>query len=511
MMSVHVHWNRRTFLRAALLTVAGSAVAGICGCVPATPAPEVPAEEAAAPTLAPEVTAAVEPETTAQAIAAVPVELPELGIEIPPEAVDPLGIEKGVTVDGVFFEGGYGSDYIRYAAQIFEQLHPENTVQVTGIQRVADQLRPRFIAGNPPDVIDNSGAGNLDTVALVNEGQLVDLAPLMDAPALDSPGMTFRETLFPGSQDTGVYNGVQYHLNIAYTVYGVWHSQALFESKGWEYPQTWDDMLAFCEMVKNEGEMSPWTYQGRYPGYMAWGVWFPLIYKIGGMAPLRRIDNLEEGCFQQPEVLQATEMVYELATKGYIMPGTEGLTHTEAQAEWLQGKAAFIPCGSWLENEMKTITPEGFDMVVKPVPAVAGGQGSYEALETASGEVYFVPSKAQNPRCGMEFLRILLSKASAKFFAEQVSSMMPVIGGTEGATLSPGMQSALAAAEAAGEETFLSPFYGGVSQVSEEVDNRMGELLTLRITPAEFVEALQRSADDALANPDITVIKRYAD
>ena len=68
-----------------------------------------------------------------------------------------------------------------------------------------------------------------------------------------------------------------------------------------------------------------------------------------------------------------------------------------------------------------------------------------------------------------------------------------------------------AGSEAAGEETFLSPFYGGGSQVSEEVDNRMGELLTLRITPAEFVEALQRSADDALANPDITVIKRYAD
>ena len=166
-MSVHVHWNRRTFLRAALLTVAGSAVAGICGCVPATPAPEVPAEEAAAPTLAPEVTAAVEPETTAQAIAAVPVELPELGIEIPPEAVDPLGIEKGVTVDGVFFEGGYGSDYIRYAAQIFEQLHPENTVQVTGIQRVAD---PVPLAIGNPGCDRQQRRRKLDTVALVNEG-----------------------------------------------------------------------------------------------------------------------------------------------------------------------------------------------------------------------------------------------------------------------------------------------------------------------------------------------------
>ena len=89
--------------------------------------------------------------------------------------------------------------------------------------------------------------------------------------------------------------------------------------------------------------------------------------------------------------------------------------------------------------------------------------------------------------------------------------MMPVVGGTEGATLSPGMQSAVAAAEEAGEETFPFPFFGGVSQVSTEADNRMGELLTMRITPAEFVEAMQRSADEALANPDITIIKRYED
>jgi N-acetylglucosamine transport system substrate-binding protein len=109
----------------------------------------------------------------------------------------------------------------------------------------------------------------------------------------------------------------------------------------------------------------------------------------------------------------------------------------------------------------------------------------------------------------MEFLRILLSKASARYFAENVSSMMPVIGGTEGAKLSPGMQSAVEVAEAAGNEVFAFPFFGGVSQVSTEADNRMGELLTLRIKPAEFISALQKVTDEALANPDIKVIRRH--
>jgi N-acetylglucosamine transport system substrate-binding protein len=56
------------------------------------------------------------------------------------------------------------------------------------------------VAGNPPDVIDNSGAGNLDVTALVADGQLADLGDLMKAPAYDTPGATFEQTLVPGSR-----------------------------------------------------------------------------------------------------------------------------------------------------------------------------------------------------------------------------------------------------------------------------------------------------------------------
>jgi len=248
--------SRRDFLRISTGLALGAVAAA---CAPAKPTP--------APTEVPEV-----PEAPAA---------PELPFEVAPEAIDPLNVEKG-TAEGIFFEGGYGIDYIKYAADILDELHPETEISVTGIQRVDEQLRPRFIAGNPPDVIDNSGAGNLDTTALAAEGQLLDLEPLMNAAALDTPSKLFKETLFPGSQDVGVFDGKQLFLNIAYTVFGVWHSKSLFEKKGWEYPKMWDDMLDFCAMIKKETDMSPWTYQGKYPGYMVFGVLVPLIYKIGG-------------------------------------------------------------------------------------------------------------------------------------------------------------------------------------------------------------------------------------
>jgi N-acetylglucosamine transport system substrate-binding protein len=199
-----------------------------------------------------------------------------LPFEVAEEAVNPLGLEAGKSVEGIFFEGGFGRSYIDNAADLFMKLHPENPMTVEGIQRVQEVLQPRFIAGNPPDVIDNSGAGNIPFDALVADDQLADFAPLMAAPSLDTPGKTFAETLFPGSQDVGIYNGQQLVLNIAFTVSGIWHSQSLFDEQGWTYPETWDDMLAVCETIKTAG-ISPWTYQGKYPQYMVFGVFMPLV------------------------------------------------------------------------------------------------------------------------------------------------------------------------------------------------------------------------------------------
>ena len=38
------------------------------------------------------------------------------------------------------------------------------TVKVTPVTKVAQTLQPRFVAGDPPDVIDNSGAGRSGSI-----------------------------------------------------------------------------------------------------------------------------------------------------------------------------------------------------------------------------------------------------------------------------------------------------------------------------------------------------------
>jgi len=473
--------TRREFLKLSLIT--GSAAA-LAACQPAA---------TAAPTAVP---------TTA------PVAVkPDLPFAVAAEALNPLNVQNA-EVDGVFFAGGFGDDYIKYAAQLQEKLHPGTTVKVQSIQKITEQLQPRFVAGNPPDVIDNSGANMIPMSDLVRDGQLLDLTELLEAPALDTAGKKFKDTLMPGSQDSAVFDGKPYGLNIAYTVSGIWYSKPAFEKAGYAYPKTWADMLTLCEQIKKDGKASPWTYQGKYPYYI-WGIVLNmLMYYAGGNDLLIKVDNLEPNAWSDPAVQRAVEDLYQLWDKGYILPGTAGLTHTESQTEWLKGNATFIPCGNWLENEMKTVTPADFNMVVANVPGYADGKGDQNAVNANGGETYIVPSKAKNPKQGMEYLRCLLSKDSAKYFAENVRAIMPVLGGTEGATLSEAVKSAVALAEGANGVTVLWNLPNWYSSFSKELETGTGELMTGTIKPADFITKMQKAADAVAADPDIKKFTR---
>jgi len=101
----------------------------------------------------------------------------------------------------------------------------------------------------------------------------------------------------------------------------------LFAEKGWEYPETWDDMLALCETIKADG-MAPWTYQGKYPYYMEFGLLDQMVQTIGGEEAWKKVDNLEDGAWEQEAILTSLGHMQELHSNGFIMNGTEALNHT---------------------------------------------------------------------------------------------------------------------------------------------------------------------------------------
>jgi N-acetylglucosamine transport system substrate-binding protein len=420
-------------------------------------------------------------------------------------AKNPLGVNESAQMEFVLFDGGFGKEYAQDAQKIYQKDFPKAPLKFSATQKIQSTLQPRFNQGNPPDLIDNSGAEQMDMGVLVGKNQLSDLTPLLDAPSYDDPAKKVRDTLRPGIVEMGQFDGAPvWILYYAYTVYGVWYSQKALDDLGEQYPETWDQMLAVCEKAKKKG-IAGWTYAGKYPYYIPFSL-YPMIGKVGGRDVLDAIDNLEPNAWKHPAVKTCFEAYYELYKKGYILKGTPGLDHIQSQTAWAEGKALFIPNGSWVENESANVIPADFDLAVSAPSGIdSSDKLPFGTIWASGGEPYIVPAKASNAPGGMEQLRIMLSEASSKNFTAKVKSLSAYNGGTTGITLTPGLKSGVAALEKAGQNVVNPRLQDWYVQLEKEKIGvaGLGEMMAGRLTPAEAINKIQGFADEAAKDQSI--------
>ncbi|WP_424211285.1 N-acetylglucosamine/diacetylchitobiose ABC transporter substrate-binding protein [Streptomyces sp. BI20] len=414
---------------------------------------------------------------------------------------NPFGVAKGGKLDVVVFKGGYGDDYAKAWEKAFDKKWGTTSSHL-GTQEITAKLQPRFNGGNPPDVIDDSGAQQIKLDVLQKGGQLADLTPVLDAPSLDDPTKTVRDMLVPGIEEQGKLGGKFVYVPYVYTVWGLWYSGKLFKEKGWTPPKTWDEFLAVCTKAKEAG-IGGLAHQGKFPYYINVAI-MDLIAKTGGLDAMKAIDNLDPKAFaDNPVALAAVEAIYEVVEKGLLMPGTNGLTHTESQTAWNQYKAAFITSGSWLENEQLKQTPADFDMKFLPMPTLPDSKLPFEAIRAGAGEPFIVPEKAANKAGGMEFLRSMLSREWSGIFAAQANSLTIVKDGVDPSVkLRPGTQSTVEALKAAGDNTFNYRYPDWYSEMDTEIQNASNELMAKRIQPKEWIKRAQAAVDKAAKDPN---------
>ncbi|CAM5529514.1 Carbohydrate ABC transporter, N-acetylglucosamine/diacetylchitobiose-binding protein OS=Streptomyces tendae OX=1932 GN=ngcE PE=4 SV=1 [Streptomyces tendae] len=420
-------------------------------------------------------------------------------------AKNPLAVNESAQMEFVLFDGGFGKEYAEDAVKLYEKAFSKAKVKFAATQKIQSTLQPRFNGGNPPDLVDNSGAEQMDMGVLVGKKQLADLTPLLDAPSYDDPNKKVRDTLRPGIVEMGQFDGDPvWILYYAYTVYGNWYSKKALDSLDAEYPKTWDEMLAVCAKAKKKG-MAGWTYAGKYPYYIPFSM-SPMIAKVGGREVLDAIDNLEPNAWKHPAVKTVFEAWYELYKKGYVLKGTPGLDHIQSQTAWAKGDALFLPNGSWVENESAKVIPADFDLAVSAPPGIDDSDAMpFGTIWASGGEPFIVPAKAANGAGGMEQLRIMLSEASSKNFTSKVKSLSAYNGGTDGIELTPGLKSGVAALELAGDNVVNPRMQDWYVQLQKEKIgvSCLGEMMAGRLTPAETIKKIQGYADDAAKDSSI--------
>jgi N-acetylglucosamine transport system substrate-binding protein len=165
-------------------------------------------------------------------------------------AKNPFGLADDASIEAVIFNGGYGYDYVSFAADQVKKKFPKASVKVSPATQIAQQLQPRFVGGNPPDLIDNSGANNIGFNTITD--QLSELDDVFEANNYE--GKKIADTLYPAVKAPGTFSGKFVAINYVMTVYAMWYSQSLFDQNGWKAPKTWDEALDLGAKAKAAGK-----------------------------------------------------------------------------------------------------------------------------------------------------------------------------------------------------------------------------------------------------------------
>ncbi|GGD60117.1 carbohydrate ABC transporter substrate-binding protein [Paenibacillus nasutitermitis] len=321
------------------------------------------------------------------------------------------------------FDGGDGTSFWQEMVRKFEDEYPGTKITISSAvgEVFKDKIKAKFLSGNEPDFIVSPFVSTY-----AGDGVLAELNDVFDGKALGEE-RTVKEKILPALLDitTPLGDGKVYYAPTGYSIAPMYYNKKLFADKGWTAPKTWDEFFAMGELAKADGK-SLYTYQGNYPGYIG-QILLPMINSHAGDAAMKKIFNYEQDAWKDPKVKEVLEVIHKLVSPAYLLPGTTGLTHKQAQQAVLDDKALFIQNGTWFENEMKDTIPATFEFGSMGAPVFSGDT----PYAQGSNGWFFIPKKAKNLELAKEFLRYIYTDENLKLHAQMTGEVPATVGGLE--------------------------------------------------------------------------------
>lgn len=343
------------------------------------------------------------------------------------EAPAETGALEG-TLKVAAFDGGYGKEMWVEVTNKFMENNPGVTIELTAETNLEEVISPLMKAGDYPDFVYLATGRELALPeTLMKDNAILDITDVLSM-EVPGEGVTVGEKIIPGFTDTLVTNpyndGKTYLAPMFYSPCGLWYDANLLETKGWEVPQTWDEMWELGETAKAEG-ISLFTYPvaGYFDAFV-----FGLLTQAGGADFYNKAMSYEDGIWETPEAAKVFELIGKLSQ--YMEPTTVGNANKDNfkknQQLVLDDKAIFMPNGNWIIGEMADAPrADGFKWGFAPLPAIdAGGDRcAFTFFEQA-----WIPAAAENPELAKAFMAYMYSDEAAEIFATTGGAIQPIEG-----------------------------------------------------------------------------------
>ncbi len=391
---------------------------------------------------------------------------------------------------------GYGADFFEETAREFEKLRPTVRVNVHGDPRINDHVRTRVMAGDCPDATD----AVLLYPNLIQAGKLHDLSADLEGPNWENtgkwrddfrPGVLSRWTLVAKSESSAP--SAVYGLPFAHAVWVLFYDKARFRREGWKVPVTWDDFFVLCQQIEAKGGSAL-----SLPGVtMRYGdaILRAAHYNLVGDTGYSDYRNLLPGTRSDPRFIRAAGVLARVAN-GHLVRGWEGMTHTAAQLEFIEGRCAMTLSASWFANEMRGRIPTGFELGAFNLPVFTDGITSSDTIQTQSGYYFlFRTGDPARERATIDFFRFMTSRARVRRFVELTDAPVALRGASQ-RDYSARMLDTAALLELgrASFDAAPSPLFAGQGTLQQAFTDARYQLMTGRINAGQFGLRLEAAA-----------------
>lgn len=268
----------------------------------------------------------------------------------------------------------------------------EVEVNFAGSRDTRKTLQPALDAGETVDVFDE----DIERVNITWGNYLLDIQEMYDASELN------------GAQNAALINlakelggGTLKSVPYQPSSFVVMYNKDLFEAAGiTAVPTTWDEFLAACEALKAKGVYALTiddAYMAAFFGYM--------MDRVAGFETTKAV---AAGDFTNEAVLKTAEAIQTLVDNGYIDPRAAGNVYPQGQSNIADESVAMYLNGTWLPNEIRNQTKEGFRWGSFALPNIAEGGDGAES-NNYGAQCFAINKNTQYPNAAFALVQWLTS------------------------------------------------------------------------------------------------------
>ncbi len=276
------------------------------------------------------------------------------------------------------------------AIEDFKKANPDINVTVNNTDREAHKTAIRnFLTNDAPDITSWYPGNRM--APFVDAGLFEDITDLWES----DPNLKDK---FAAIKPTMTRDGKQWGVPYTFYQWGIYYRKDIFDKLGIAEPQTWDELIAASELLKENG-VTPFTIGTKFL-WTAAGVFDYINLRTNGYEVH---NDLTAGKikYTDPRIRKTMENWKQLIDMGAFVPNHATMSWQDAIAPFANGDAAMYVMGNFSVDGYKTAGIDLDNVDFFPFPEITPG---IPRAEEAPADAFFIPANAKNKEDARKFL-----------------------------------------------------------------------------------------------------------